>query len=318
MSVTEKDWNVERPGFTLTGTLCLPRPEGRFPMVLFLEGSGPVDRDGNVRGQGASLYAKLAHALAGYGVASYRYDKRGTGASGGEFLATGYHDLVDDAQACWEALAQRPECDGEHMYMLGHSEGTAIAAQLSSRVAQRPRALVLLCPFAESAEAMLMHQARGIERELPGAPGLLGFVLRLVGRFIGPYEEHQRKTLARARTLDGGTMRLGLMRVSARWLRELIELDIDALYRSVPCPMLLIAGEKDMQCTPASAEQLARLARVPTEFHVVPDMIHHLSTWEGPAVVLDFRNIDALPLAPQMLALLEDWFARERGAAAEV
>lgn len=311
MSFTERDWNVERSDFTLSGSLCLPAGDGPFPLVLLLQGSGKVDRDGNVGGGGAGLYLKLARALAGYGVASYRYDKRGVGASGGHFLSAGYHDLVDDAEACWHALTIAPFGNPGRMYMLGHSEGTAIAAQLSLRVAHSPRALIQLCPFDDSAETMLIHQAEGIERELPGVPGLLGFLLRLARRFSGPYDWRMRRKLAQVRTLDGGTIRLGPTRVSVRWLRELIDLDVNGLYRAVPCPMLLIAGEKDLQCTPESAERLARLAYAPTEFHVVPNMVHHLSICEGPPALLDMRDIDALPLAPELLRLLEDWLTRE-------
>lgn len=315
MSFTEKDWSVARSGFVLSGSLCLPHGDGRFPVVLILQGSGKVDRDGNAGGRGAGVYLKLARALAGYGVASYRYDKRGVGASGGHFLSAGYHDLADDAEACWQALAAAPFGDPGRMYMLGHSEGTAIAAQLSSRVAHSPRALIQLCPFDDSAETMLIHQAEGIERELPGVPGLLGFLLRLERRFSGPYDWRMRRKLAHVRTLDGGTIRLGPTRVSARWLRELIDLDVNGLYRAVPCPMLLIAGEKDLQCTPESAGRLARLASAPAEFHVVPNMVHHLSVHAGSPALLDMRDIDALPLAPELLRLLGDWLAREGAAA---
>ncbi len=313
MTFFERDWDIERPGLTLKGSLCLPAPEGQFPLVLLLGGSGRVDRDGNPGGRGAGIYAKLARALAEFGIASYRYDKRGAGASGGDFLATGYHDLVEDAQATWEALAGTPFVDHSRMYVLGHSEGTAISAQLAPRLAPSPRALIQLCPFETSAEAMLIHQAEGIERELPGLSGLLGTMLRLMRRFTGPYDQHMRRKLLHVRTLDGGTIRLGPARVSARWLRELIAVDINMLYRAVPCPMLLIAGEKDLQCTPESAGRLARLSRAPAQSHVVPNMIHHLSESEGPPALFDLRDIDALPLAPRLLELLEAWFARENG-----
>ncbi|MGM9516967.1 alpha/beta hydrolase family protein [Roseateles sp. DB2] len=311
MPIIETVWNVQRSGVSLKGSLCLPAADGRFPLALILQGSGRVDRDGNVRGRGPAIYAKLARSLAEFGVASYRYDKRGAGASGGNFLEAGYHDLVDDAQACWESLVGAPFCDPEHMYMLGHSEGTAMAAQLAARAIHRPKALVLLCPFAESAETMLIHQADQIERELPEVPGLLGFILRVMNRLTGPYGQSLRKMLERVRTLDGGTVRLGAARVSARWLRELIELDMNRIYRAVPCPMLLLSGEKDLQCTPDSARKLAELVEVPTEHHVVPDMIHHLSACEGPPALFDLRDIDAQPLSPALLAHLQQWFARE-------
>ncbi|MBB4842004.1 alpha-beta hydrolase superfamily lysophospholipase [Paucibacter oligotrophus] len=316
MGLSEQILTVQRQGFALKGKLCLPGGGDRMPLVLILQGSGPVDRDGNLGGAGGSLYAKLAQALAGYGVASFRYDKRGVGASGGDFLATGYQDLVDDGQACWEHLANTPFCDHERIYLMGHSEGTAIAAQLSARLNPAPRALIQLCPFGQGAHTMLIQQYLQLEREVAQAPGLDGVLLRGLNRLFGPFSQRLQKQLAHVRTLDGGTARMGLTRVSARWLRELIELEIAPLYRAVPCPMLLLAGEKDLQCPPDSVEALLPLLQQPAQYRLIPNMVHHLVACEGQARLLGGPSTDALPLAPQLLACLQGWFAREAGVSA--
>ena len=66
-------------GGTLSGTLELPTGSGPFPVALIVAGSGPVDRDGNSPKSGlqTDCYKLLAEALAGRGIASLRYDKRG-------------------------------------------------------------------------------------------------------------------------------------------------------------------------------------------------------------------------------------------------
>ncbi|MEO5728346.1 MAG: hypothetical protein ABI134_35845, partial [Byssovorax sp.] len=73
----------------LGGTLTLPaRDDGeRVPAVVIVHGSGPMSRDGVMRGQiglgfGFELpvYQRLAAALAARGFAVYRYDKRTCGA----------------------------------------------------------------------------------------------------------------------------------------------------------------------------------------------------------------------------------------------
>src|SRR5215475_14899859 len=74
-------------GMTLAGTLLLPIKSElqRVPGVVLVAGSGPTDRDGNsprapVR---IDLLKLIAELLAGAGIATLRYDKRGIGASAG-------------------------------------------------------------------------------------------------------------------------------------------------------------------------------------------------------------------------------------------
>lgn len=81
----------------LAGTLLLPDGPGPYPAVLLLPGSGPVDRDSDHRRMALGVTRLLAEELAGAGIASLRYDKRGVGASGGDFRSTGLHDLVAGA-----------------------------------------------------------------------------------------------------------------------------------------------------------------------------------------------------------------------------
>jgi uncharacterized protein len=115
----------------LSGTLELPTGEGPWPGVLLIAGSGPTDRDGNsalLPGPIDNL-KRLAQQLAGRGVASLRYDKRGIGGStypGLSESALRFEDLVADAVE----LAHRLSAD-EHiarLSLVGHSEGALIAA----------------------------------------------------------------------------------------------------------------------------------------------------------------------------------------------
>ncbi|MEX1336042.1 MAG: alpha/beta hydrolase, partial [Candidatus Limnocylindrales bacterium] len=94
-------------GLTLAGTFAAPASAGPFPAALLLAGSGPLDRDGNVKRMALNVSRDLARELATAGWASYRYDKRGVGASQGEYLSTGFTDELADAAAALEALEAR-------------------------------------------------------------------------------------------------------------------------------------------------------------------------------------------------------------------
>jgi pimeloyl-ACP methyl ester carboxylesterase len=61
---------------TLAGELDLPRVEDTAPLAFIIHHSGPVGRD---------AYGYLAELLTEAGFAVFRFDKRGVGASGGEY-----------------------------------------------------------------------------------------------------------------------------------------------------------------------------------------------------------------------------------------
>ena len=71
---------------------------------MIIAGSGKFDRDGNAPRAPLSVSRDLATALAPSGIATLRRDKRGVGASGGEFLSAGLSDNIDDARAAVRAV----------------------------------------------------------------------------------------------------------------------------------------------------------------------------------------------------------------------
>lgn len=87
----DQDISFQSDGLTIHGTFRhLSDSSTALPGVLLIAGSGPTDRNGNsslVPGSMNTL-ANLAGVLAGDDVASLRYDKLGSGATGlGEFAA---------------------------------------------------------------------------------------------------------------------------------------------------------------------------------------------------------------------------------------
>lgn len=70
---TENEISIDK--FT-DGTLTLPKNVETPPLVIFIQGSGPVDRNGNIPMAKNDGMKKIAHQLAEEGIASFRYDKR--------------------------------------------------------------------------------------------------------------------------------------------------------------------------------------------------------------------------------------------------
>jgi hypothetical protein len=71
----EEDLTCWNGTVTLPGTLRVPLSPAPHPVVVFVHGSGPAKRD---------AFNYPAHEIAGIHIASFVFDKRGTGASTGD------------------------------------------------------------------------------------------------------------------------------------------------------------------------------------------------------------------------------------------
>src|SRR5690606_33195516 len=124
---------LEVLGGRLHGSLLMPKTEQPLPVALLIAGSGPTDRNGNnPMGRNNSL-KPLAQGLAGQGVASLRYDKRGVGE--GLALAPDERELsvetyVADAAAWVRKLQEDPRFAS--VILIGHSEGALVASLVAA------------------------------------------------------------------------------------------------------------------------------------------------------------------------------------------
>lgn len=154
---------VETGGATLAGTLTLPATVGPWPVTLLLGGTFSDLRDADAdprRFPGApkrGMYAILARKLAGAGVASFRFDRRGAGESTGEFGVERAEEVAD-AGAVWKWVRSLPECNGR-AGMLGHSAGAYVLCRLALEYGQ-PDAAVLQGALYRSIAELLEYNYR--------------------------------------------------------------------------------------------------------------------------------------------------------------
>ena len=97
----------------LAGTLITPRTDGRHPAIVLVHGSGAEDRE---------YIVPLAHFLVRHGIALLGYDKRGVGASTGDWRKASFDDLAADVVAAVEYLKTRSDVDSTQIGLLGWSQ----------------------------------------------------------------------------------------------------------------------------------------------------------------------------------------------------
>ncbi len=305
----EKDITISSYGNRLSGTVCLPEERVRFPFVVMVHGTGPLDRDENMPGQQLDVFNAIAHRLAREGIASLRYDKRGCGKSSGDYYAAGNSDLVNDAINWIDFLKEQTFCGADRMFVLGHSEGCISAPQVSLR---RPAiaGLILLCPFVDTMESILLKQAAQLQKEFEGPPGVKGLVRRVLSRMMRMTVASQQKLIERLKSSDLDTFKMGSKKITAKSLRELMRLDPPGIFSQITCPMLLIGGEKDLQCDPADVGRIAGLAKGSVDAHVLKNLTHVLRFAEGQPAMLGTAELIKKPVEPVVLELIAEWLNR--------
>lgn len=262
---TNEDIIFESNGAELAGTLVHPG-QGTAPAALILAGSGPIDRNGNAKQLALGVSQDLAEMLAAHGWASVRFDKRGIGESGGDYLSTGFFDELADAESALHWLRARE--DVGPIVVIGHSVGAIYAAELASRLPDLG-GIVMLATSTKTGRETLEWQGHNLEQIIPAPARILMKLLRT------SVAKQQAKNLAKLEATSGDVARVQLVKINAKWMREFMAHDPKMSLDSVKVPVLAITGDKDIQVDWRDLEHISQ-AVPDAEVHVLNDLDHIL------------------------------------------
>jgi pimeloyl-ACP methyl ester carboxylesterase len=132
----------------LFGTFSMPAAQAgaSVPGVLLVPTAGA---GGLLGGAGVNdpMGKDLAKTFADAGVASYRYDQRGTGSSKLEpDVRLSFDDLVADAKAGLDLLSQRRETAGRDLSVVGYDQGGLVALRLAASDPRVKRVILISTP----------------------------------------------------------------------------------------------------------------------------------------------------------------------------
>ncbi|MFI6292846.1 alpha/beta hydrolase [Nonomuraea sp. NPDC050790] len=287
-------------GLRLSGTLTLPDGDGPHPAVLLLM-PGQYDRDGNLAKAPTLLGAPLAAALAAKGVATYRYDRRGVGATPGDWRATGFYQHRADAAAALRELAGLPEIGA--VGVAGYSEGSLHAAALGAH--EGAAAVVMISGHTKTGEETLLWWAAMKDAE--GLSWPMRLLARLFGR--GTLRGLAARLTARIKATKGDVARLYGFTIPARSMREFLTYDPKTDLAEVRVPLLAVTGAKDVQVDPADLDTLAAVVPGPAEVRRVPDLTHLLRRDPGPASQRTYGRQYAKPVDQTLIEEVAAWIA---------
>jgi dipeptidyl aminopeptidase/acylaminoacyl peptidase len=127
-------------GQKIFGVLHLPKAVSNPPCILICHGLGG-HKTGRYR-----IYVDLAEALIKRGIASFRFDFRGSGDSEGEFSEVTLTGEVEDALKAFDYLKTETRIDRDRIGVFGRSMGGAVAV-MSSASTQQAKSMALWAPM---------------------------------------------------------------------------------------------------------------------------------------------------------------------------
>jgi uncharacterized protein len=318
--VASEEVTFDSDGCTIAGTFT----ETADPVAaaLLIPGGGRTDRNSDARLPGGGMLRigvdkAVAGALAETRVSVLRYDKRGVGASGGDYLRAGMADRRADADAALGWLADRTR--GLPLIAIGASEGAWYAAELAADDAVA--GAVLLGCGARPAEEILFWQSEMTAARLPAT---VRAILKITRTDI---IRSQCKRVARIKVStsdvirDRGAAGIWGFRINARWLRDFLAYDPRPALARIKVPVLAITGGQDVQVPPEDVATIGRLVQGPFEGHVSDDLSHLFRPDPASAGPRAYRRSVRQPVDAEVLRLITTWltthWAGSPGSAAQ-
>jgi hypothetical protein len=309
--IAAEDVTFKGDNVTLTGTLFLPKNRGgqKVPAVLMVSEFYSL-RDGVrvTKGQHNS-YRELAIHLVERGFAVLRYDRRCTGGSECNHQAT-MAVVGDDGMGGVRYLQARPEINAQKVFVLGHGDGSFIAASIAGH--KDVAGLIAVNAPGRNASKLLREWARQRlqDRKIPA----------------GEAQKYMEQLEAVIQHLGTGGAKPDDIKIDPKddllhplvqspdyaysWLLD----DPLGLFPHVIGPVLVIHGGKDRRIATREGDYIRDSLEAGDhkdfEAHVLPEMDYFLKQNKG-AASYEADNDLARPLDPALLKVVDAWLAKK-------
>jgi len=243
---------------TLAGVLYLPPGAGPHPAIVCAHGSGAATRENG----------PFAPFLAQAGFAVLSFDKRGTGASSGDWQAASFDDLADDLLAGVAYLRSRADVDPTRLGIWAISQGGWVASLAAAR-SPDVRFLIVHAGSGVSVAENVVYEMEGFMRAAglsePDVQNGLAYARRLteLASDGAPYASVR----ARFAEADGEPWAPFVYLHDAAkddyqwaWYRMNGRVDPARILPRVSCPVLWFLGERDRLVDARASEPRLRAA----------------------------------------------------------
>jgi len=294
-------------GFNLGATLTTATggANRKSPAVVLVGASGPQDRDEAV--SGVPIFGQMAGMLADAGFVVVRYDKRGTGQSGGRTENLTISDYADDISVVVQWLTKRNDVDSDRIAIVGYGDGGA-AALLAADRQKRIKAVALVASGGFTGREITLEQQRHVLSHLNTSEA-----------------DRQAKIDLQARIVNAVITGVGWEGIPQDIRRQAdtplfkswLLFDPASTVKNLNQPLLILQGALDTEFPAANADRLETLSRARSKLPasatlkvIVPGVNHRLLT-ATTGEIDEYDTLQDRSVAPSVTDALINWL---RGA----
>lgn len=273
----------------IDGTLTIPVANQNAPLLIFIQGSGPTDRNGNQSLMKSDFAKKIAHQLAKEEIASFRFDKR-------IFKMTKlkikeedlrFEDFVEDVQSIISYFNE--EGKFSKIILAGHSEGSLIGMLAAN---ENTDAFISLAGAGRSIDEIIVDQ---IGKQAPGL------------------KENTRKSfdelIEKGSTNSYEPVLGSIFRPSVQpYMRSWIKYDPAEEIAKLEIPVIIIQGTADIQVETSEAKILHEAAP-DSKLVLLENMNHVFREIKGNDALVNTKSYNEpnRPLHPDLIPTLVEF-----------
>ena len=270
------------------GTLTSPK-EASDNLIIFIQGSGPTDRDGNQPMLKNDGMKKMARELADNGIASYRFDKRIYKMQQFNMKEEDlvFDDFVDDVSEIINYFKEEDKF--ENIIIAGHSEGSLIGMLAAKENAD---AFISLAGAGEPIDNILVDQ---------------------ISKMAPQLGENARTALdelkTNGKTTNYNPMLESVFRPSVQpYMASWIKYDPAAVISELDIPVLIINGTADIQVDENQAELLAA-GNKEAQMILIDNMNHVFREVESKDALVNTKSYNEpnTPLHPELVPAITEF-----------
>jgi len=283
---TEKELKINN---AIEGTLTIPVNDKAQSLVIFIQGSGPTDRDGNQAMMKNDGIKKIAKALSQNGIASYRFDKRifKMQELKLEEKDLRFEDFSKDVKDILEYFKEQDKF--ENHIIAGHSEGSLVGILAAKENAD---AFISLAGAGEPIDSIIVTQVNKMAPQL-GENARVAF----------------DEIRANKKTTNYNPMLESIFRPSVQpYMYSWMKYDPSQEIKNLDIPVLIINGSEDIQVNVDQAEML-KSGKEDAKLVIIENMNHIFRQVDSKDRLINTKSYNEpdLPLHPELMPVLTEF-----------
>jgi pimeloyl-ACP methyl ester carboxylesterase len=284
--MTSEEVFLMNDSIKLPGTLTYNKSLKKQPLVIFIHGSGNVDRDGNQGAIAKGNYIKqLSDSLTIRDIAFYRYDKRTSTTDNLKLIMNdlSFDNFTEDAVIAINQFKNDERFST--ITLIGHSQGSLIAMLASKENVSK---YISLSGPSEPIDVTIVKQLKLQNKKLGNIAEEHFIELRKTGKVASPNQ-----------------MLLQMFHEKALpFFKSWMKYNPSEEIKKLTIPILIINGTKDLQVFETDAKQLHE-ANPKSELVIIENMNHVLKHIDKDEDNLKSYYSPDFPLSKELIATIE-------------